>query len=461
MIERSFKMKDKLTNREIAKDIVLIAWPVFVELLLSSFFGMVDMMMIGQITDPNYSAAAVASVGLTNQPYFLMVSLVQALNVGATAIISRYHGAKQYQDMENVLKHVLTLSVSCFILPLVVLTFIFAPNILLFLGAEPYTLEIAVPYFRCIMIGFLFTGVTLSVSAALRGVGETKIPMKNNLIANGVNVVLNYILIYGLFGFPALKLLGTGIATLIANALAMTLMFSYLLRGKSKIKFHLFKPFKIQLTLIKRLVKLGIPSAMEQLLFRLGAITFTVIVAQLGTVVYAAHQIGLNLWSLSISPSQAFGIAASTLTGKNIGAKNIANATRYVNIIRKMAFCVALIMGTLFYFFSPLLASGYTSSQDIIHMVMIIAPILAIIQPFLAEQIVLAGTLRGAGDTIWPMIATVLGVFVVRTALAYYFVQVLNVGLIGAWWALLGNQLVSSFIVWLRYGTGKWKHIQI
>lgn len=450
-----------LTKKEVARDVVNIAWPVFIELLLGSLFGMVNMMMIGRISDSAYSSAAVAAIGLVNQPLFLSISLVQSLNVGGTAIISRYYGASKWHLMENVLKHVMLLSILCFIVPLAILGLIFAPVLLSALGGEPVTVAIGVPYFRLMMLSFLFQGFTLTISAALRGVGETKIPMRNNVMANVINVCLNFVLIYGAFGLPSLGLMGTGIATVVANMTSATLMFTYLLRGKSKITFSLNKKFHFDKATIIQLFKLGVPSTMEQLLFRAGAMMFTIIVSNLGTIVYAAHQIGLNLWTLSIAPSQAFGIAAATLTGKWLGAKQSQVAKQYSVVIRYMSLSVGTIMACVFYFLGKFIAQGYSSSPQVVQQVIIVLPVLALIQPFLSEQIVLAGVLRGAGDTVWPMVATILGVFVVRTILANWFVVDLQMGIIGAWWALLGNQMVSSLIVWLRYRSGKWQNVTI
>lgn len=450
-----------LTKKQVARDVVLIAWPVFIELLLGSLFGMVNMMMIGRIADTSYSSAAVAAIGLVNQPLFLAISLVQSLNVGGTAIISRYYGANKWSLMENVLKHVMLLSILCFIVPLAVLGVIFAPVLLSALGGELDTITIGVPYFRLMMLSFLFQGFTLTISAALRGVGETKIPMRNNIMANVINVGLNFALIYGAFGLPSLGLIGTGIATVVANMTSAILMFTYLLRGKSKITFSLKQKFHFNHTTVLQLFKLGIPTTMEQLLFRAGAMMFTVIVSNLGTAIYAAHQIGLSLWTLSIAPSQAFGIAAATLIGKWLGAKSPQIAKQYSVVIRYMSLSIGTIMAGVFYFLGKFIAQGYSSSPQVVQQVIIVLPVLALIQPFLSEQIVLAGVLRGAGDTVWPMIATILGVFVVRTILANWFVVNLQMGIIGAWWALLGNQIVSSLIVWLRYRTGKWQNVMI
>lgn len=444
-------------HTSVQKDVIKIAWPVFVELLLSSLFSMVNMMMIGRIADVAYATSATAAIGLTAQPLNLAISLVQAMNVGSTALISRYFGAKKTNKIGHVLKHVMILSVCCFIIPVCLLVFFFAKPLILFLGAQSDTVGIAVMYLRLMMVSFLFQGFTMTISAALRGVGETKIPMRHNLFANFLNVVLNCVFIY-VWG---LGLTGTGLATILANGIACVLMTRYLISGKGAIRFSFKESFYFDVYTVRQLARISLPSTLEQLIFRVGAIVFTMIVSGLGTAIYAAHQIGLNLWILSISPGQAFGIAASTLVGQSLGALNRDKAKRYVKTISYMALGVSVIMGTVFYLLDDVLAQGYSSSAEVITHLLVIMPILSLIQPLLAHSLVMTGALRGSGDTVWPMLGTIFGVLIVRTGLAHVLVDDLHLGLIGAWIALFGSQLVTWLIIGIRFKTGKWLHVTI
>ena len=219
--------KQQLTNKELRKNIFVIVWPVFVEVLLGALFGMVDMIMVGKI--PGDTAAAVSAVGMTNQPMFLGLSLIQALNVGGTAIIARYFGAKKFNRMGNILKHVMILAMVFCVAPTAILMLLFAPEILSLLGGDATVINVGVDYFRIVTIGFIFQSLSFTVTAALRGIGETKIPMKNNIIANSCNVIGNAILIYGMFGFPALGVTGAAIATALSNVKAMELNVRYIL----------------------------------------------------------------------------------------------------------------------------------------------------------------------------------------------------------------------------------------
>ena len=226
-------------------EVVRIAWPVLAELLLGSLFGMIDMIMLGRLSDNALAAASVAAVGMTNQPLFMGLSLVQALNVGGTAMISRYFGANQDEKMETVLKHVILLTMIMLVIPLSILGLVFTDDIMTFMGAQADTLQAGRIYFKIIMLGFVFQSFNMSVSAALRGIGETKIPMAINLRCNFFNVFGNAVLIHGLLGFPKLGITGAGISTALSNVIASILISRYILKGKSIITINIIKPFKI------------------------------------------------------------------------------------------------------------------------------------------------------------------------------------------------------------------------
>ena len=194
---KKFKLFLKSTNST-KVDVINIAWPILVELLLGSLFGMIDMMMLGRISDNSLAAASVAAVGITNQPLFIGLSLVQALNVGGTAMVARYLGAEENEKIETTLKHVLLLSMLMLAIPLSILGIIYTDSIMKFMGAQTDALEAGRTYFKIIMFGFMFQSLNMSISAALRGVGETKVPMKINLKVNFLNVIGNALLIYGL-----------------------------------------------------------------------------------------------------------------------------------------------------------------------------------------------------------------------------------------------------------------------
>ena len=451
------EVEQQLTNKELRKNIFVIVWPVFVEVLLGALFGMVDMMMVGKV--PGDTAAAVSAVGMTNQPMFLGLSLIQALNVGGTAIIARYFGAKKYNRIGSILKHVMILAMVFCVTPAAILMLIFAPEILGLMGADENVINVGLNYFRIVTIGFIFQSLSFTVTAALRGIGETKIPMKNNIIANSCNVLGNAILIYGLFGFPALGVTGAAISTALSNLIAMGLNIRYILSGKSVLKLDFKEKFKFNINVMRDLVRIGIPTALEQMALRFGVIMFLKIVSGLGNNVYAAHQIALNVLSLSYSPAQAFGITASSLMGQSLGAKNEKLAERYTKMCQRIG--LAIMMSASIYFGATLLAGMYTDNIEIIQNTVIALSIVAFVQPFQSHQLITSGALRGAGDTVWPLIAIFIGSCVIRLSLGYVFVNFFEWGLAGAWYAVFIDQFIRDMIILLRFRSGRWKNIRI
>ena len=451
-------INQKFNKTELRLNIFHIVWPVFIEVLLGSLFGMVDMMMVGRISE--HAAQAVSAVGMTNQPVFLGLSFVQALNVGGTAIIARYYGAKKYKNISLVLKHVMLLAMLGLI-PISLLMIFLAPYVLSFLGADASVIEVGSAYFRVIMLGFIFQSFSFTMTAALRGIGETKIPMRNNLIANSLNVLGNAVLIYGLFGFPVLGVTGAAISTALSNVIAMSLNLRYVLSKKSVLYLDFKEEFEFRFEMMKDLIRIGLPTALEQLALRVGIISFLNIVSGLGTNVYAAHQISLNILNLTYSPAQAFGITASTLMGQSLGAKNEQLARMYTRMCQRIGFVIAIGMSLFIFFGSQTLAEFYSTEPEIIRNTMIALTIVAFVQPFQSHQLITSGALRGAGDTVWPLIAIFVGSIVIRVSLGYIFVNIIGLGLAGAWYAVFIDQFIRWLIILFRFKSGKWKNIRI
>lgn len=454
-------MQELHSKKNIRSEINRIAGPVFIELLMGTLFGMVDMIMLGNFGDNATSAAGIASVGITNQLTFIGLSLVQALNIGATAMIARYIGGHREDRVESVVKHIILLTQIFLALPIVILSISFAPSFMKFLGAHGDTISIGSTYFRIIMLGFIFQAFNFSIFASLRGAQNTKTPMKINVLVNLLNVFGNLILIYGLFGLPAFGVTGAGISTALSQVIATLLCLRYIFKKDSTIYIDLKKKFKIKKDIIYNLIKIGVPASLEQIALRVGLLLFIRIVASLGTVAYATHQIAINILSLSFTPGQAFGIAASTLTGKSLGGDDPDLAEKYIKQCSKIGSLVSAFMALIFFFFGGAIASLYTNDPQVIKQAGDILKLVAIIQPFQSSSLIVAGGLRGAGDTIFTLISTFIGILIIRVAFAYYFVMVVGMGLIGAWIAVLIDQFIRWILVKYRFRTGRWRYVVI
>ncbi len=435
--------------------------PVFLELLISSLFGMVDMMMVGNSGVASVTTPSLAAIGITNQVMFIGIALAQALSTGGTAMISRYYGANEKEKIPNVIKHLIVLSIFILIIPFVSINQILPQKIMGLIGAANDTINVGIDYFRIIIFGFIFQAFNLSIFASMRGAGDTRTPMIINVFTNLLNVIGNYILIFGKLGFPSLGLTGAGISTSISHIIGSIILFTILLKGRSSIRLDIHKGFRFNRDIISNLVKIGGPAALEQVGFRVGVILFIRIVSGLGTVVYATHQVVTNIVSLSFAPGQAFGIAASTLVGKSLGEKRVDRAEIYIKEINRLASLSSLFFLGLFFFFGSDIAGLYTNDPKIIDLSIDAMKIVGFIQPFQASAFAISGGLRGAGDTVSTLIVTMSGVVFIRLTVAYILINIFGMGLVGAWLAMFFDQLVRWIGIVLRYRTGKWKSIKL
>jgi putative MATE family efflux protein len=439
-----------------------IAAPAVVELILTSLTALVDTVMVGRL-----GPWAISAVGLTSQPRFIMLAVFIALNVGSTALVARFKGQNDKANAEIVTMQSIFLTL---ILAgaLTVPGILFARPMVIFMGAGPDTVDAAEGFFRITMTGFVPTALPLAISALLRGVGDTMISMRYNLAANLVNLVFNYLLIYGKFGFPELGVYGSAVATVIGNC-AASAMAIYAIAGQ---RFHRRKNrasdfLELKFTrracmpnaaMLARIVNIGLPSALEQLALRAGLLIYTITVTGLGTAVFAAHQIVLTILNLSFVNGQAFGIAATTLTGQALGRSDHDAAKTASRSCQHIGCAISTALGILMFVFRKPLMLLFTNDPEIIALGAGIMILTALLQPFQSSFQIYAGALRGAGDALYPALSMIAGILIIRPSLSYGFITIAGWGLFGAWLALTVDQFTRFILIRLRYKSGKWVH---
>lgn len=451
--------------KPIHRTVLTIAGPAVAELVLTSATQLADTIMVGKL-----GAYAISAVGITNQPRFIMLAVFIAFNVGATALVARFKGEgnKRETDIVTAQAILLTVAAGAF---LTIPGILFAKQMVLFMGAAADTTEAATGYFTILMAGFIPTVIPLAISALLRGVGDTRISMRYNVTANLVNIVFNYFLIYGKFGFPKLGVNGAAIATVIGNCTACA-MALYTVLGK---RFHrkadsatAFIELKLvretcqpNLPMLKRIVKIGLPSAGEQFVMRVGLLIYTITITSLGTNVFAAHQIVLTILNMSFVNGQAFGIAATSLTGQSLGRRDHQAAKEASASCQKIGSIISTAMGMLMFIFRSQLMELFTSEPEIVALGAGVMILTALVQPFQSSFQIYAGALRGAGDSLYPAISMVIGILIVRPLLSYVTITIFGWGLFGAWIALFLDQTARFFFILLRYRSGKWIYTKV
>lgn len=440
---------------EMRRRILNLALPSLAEMTLMTLVSMADMIQVGRL-----GPWAITSVGLSNQPIFIAMSVFMSLNVGATAIVARSIGAKKTDEAFATARQALVMA-SMFGVVLGALGMWFAPSLLRMMGAEADIMVPGTGYLRIVAAGLVFQGATVSLNASLRGAGDTRTPMSVNIVANLVNVVGNFILINGYLGFPRLEVAGAALATTFSRLVALVLVLRKVFGHKGAIKMSLHDSFRPDPAVLKRIFGVGLPAAMEQMVMRSGQMTFARIVASLGTVTYAAHQVALNIEGLSFTPPMSFQTASTTLVGQSLGARNPERAIRMGREAQKLALLTACGTGALLFFCGRYIAYPYTDDPVVISLTANVLKIIAYAQPFMASNFVLVGALRGAGDTKWTMYITMAGVWGVRVVSAYLLVIKMGRGLYGAWIAMALDMTIRAVLVNARFKAGHWTRIRV
>ncbi len=450
-------MKTESESKSNLKTVLGIAWPSVLESFFTSLVGMVDSLMVSRV-----GAHAVAAVGLTTQPKFIGLATFFALNVSISALVARRKGENRKKEANQVLCAALVFAAVMTVIVSIVCV-AFADPIIRLCGSEAATHQEAVDYFRIIMGAIAFTTISMAVNSAHRGAGNTKITMKTNLTANVVNVVFNYLLIGGNFGFPELGIKGAAIATVIGTAVGCFMSIFAALKKENFISLTYIWTEKIRPTIdiAKSMVNLGISVLAEQLLVRVGFLATAVMAAKMGTDAFAAHQVAMNLLSLSFSFGDGMQVAAVTLIGQSLGRGSIEMAKKYGGICQNVGRVIAVILSVLYFFGGDMYFHLYFQEQHIVDIGVTLMRVMIFIVFFQISQVIYMGCLRGAGDVQFTTLASTISVTFVRTIASYLFCYPFGFGILGIWFGILSDQLCRFGMTCWRFKSDKWTKIKI
>ena len=340
----------------------------------------------------------------------------------------------------------------------------FADPVIRLAGSKADTHESAVSYFKIIMGGMMFTIISLAINAAQRGSGNTKIAMRTNLTSNLVNVVFNFLLIEGRFGFPALGIEGAAIATVIGTVVSCGMSIASIFRKDSFINVGYILANKLRATIAdaKALVNLAVTVFIEQMLLRVGFMSVAVMAANLGTQEYAAHQVGMNVMSLSFSFGDGMQVAAVTLIGQSLGRKEPDMAKKYGTICQRVGNLISIILSMLYLLGGEAFFRAYFPQDEYaVSIGLQIMKVMVFIVLMQVAQVIYMGCLRGAGDVKFTTVASTISVTLIRPMVSYLCAYVLKMGVIGIWMGVVGDQLVRLILTNWRFTSGKWTKIEV
>nr|WP_296440441.1 MATE family efflux transporter [uncultured Acetatifactor sp.] len=444
-------------DKDDVKKTLDMAWPAILESFFAAFAGLVDSLMVSSM-----GSYAVAAVGLTTQPKFVGLSLFIAANVSISALVARRKGQGKREEANQIfatfLVFIVVMSVAISILMVVL-----ADPVMRLCGSEEVTHDSAVLYFRIIMGGMIFNCVQMGINSAQRGAGNTRITMRTNLVSNTVNILFNYLLIQGHFGFPALGIRGAALATVLGTVVSSIMSVLSVWKPDNFISIPTIMKERIKPTLeaLKNIVKVGYSVFAEQILMRIGFMLTAIMAANQGTAAMAAHQVGMNIMGLSFSFGDGLQATAVALIGYSLGAREPQRAKQYGKTCRMIGSVISVVLAMVYFFGARALMELFFEEEEIVEIGVSIMRIIIFVVILQIAQVIYMGCLRGAGDTLYTAIASTFSVTLVRTFGSYFFGYVLGRGITGIWIGVIADQLSRFILASIRFRQGKWTEIKI
>ena len=430
--------------------ILKLSIPAAINSLLDMLQVVTDLIMVGRI-----SAFAVAAVGLGLQSLMLVFAVLTVLHVGTSALLSRFVGAGRMKrasiGLSTLLRFAFMLSI-----PAMVAWYFFASNIYVWFGTAPEVVALGEDYVQMLtwMMPFIF--IKMVFVSSLNSAGDTTTPMKVKIVSIILNIILNYLFIFGNYGFPELGVMGAAVGTVIVNALEFLVYVVLYVRGNTP-----FVPMTLfSRTLLRRALKVGIPASIERSLTFGSFMLFTVVIAHYGTAVLAGYQIGLRVEGLAFMPGIGFTIAAMALMGQGLGAKKPEQAREDVMLVLKYTSGFMFILSFFMILMPEKIVWLFTNDAETIKEASLYLRIVGVSQIPLAFNFVLSGALRGAGDSRQTMKINLISLWFVRIIpaflLSWYFENILFVYL-----AMISDTFVKALWLWSRFNSGEWQKIKV
>ena len=445
-------------------DVMRIALPSIIEMVLMSLIGSVDTMMVGN----ELGAEALSSVGLPTQPRMVLLCMFFALNVGITAIVARRKGEERQADANTTLRNALMLALGLSLV-LAALAEAFAEPLMRLAGGDSAESEKvfldAVDYFRIMNYALPVNALAMCICAAQRGIGKTKITMWVNIGSNLINVFFNYCLIGGHLGFPRMEVKGAALASVIGMCAGFVMALCTIVAGgrhRGYLHVSLRDSWRFEKESMQSILKVGGNAAVEQLGVRFGFFVYARILFSLGTTMYAANQICMQFLSITFTFGDGLGVAATSLVGQNLGRKRPDLSMLYGKISQRFAVMISLVLGVLivslrYQIVSLFIGENTLNAAQVIEYAARTMLVLAAIQPFQTSSVVLSGSLRGAGDNLYVALVATVCVSVVRPLMAVLAVSVLHLELVGTWIFGLSEIVLRFAFFYPRFASGKWK----
>ncbi len=427
-----------------------LTWPIFLEISLFMFMGIADTLMLSVISDN-----AVSGVGAANQYLHIAILILEVVGNGASIVVAQYIGARKFLDAAKISALALTLNL---IIGLVMSGFflVFGGSLLEGLNLQGAILDYAKSYLAIVGGAIFLQAMINSLSAIIRVHGFTKEAMFVSLGMNIFHVVANYTLIFGHFGFPEMGVQGVAVSSVISRFLAL-IVFIWLLYRIMEVRVKLEYYFSLSKEFIGKILKVGIPSAFEQVMYQTCQIVFLYYATYLGESSLAARQYASNISMFIYLFAIAIGIGTSIIVGRLVGANSFDKAYLRVWASARSASVVTLLMVLLVFVFRETLMGIFTDDDEIIRIGSTVLLFSILLETGRTLNIVFINSLRASGDAKYPVVIGVFSMVCMSLPLGYLLVFQLDLGLVGIWLAIAADEWTRGIIMFFRWKSRAWE----
>lgn len=438
------------TQGSIRRSIFLLAVPMVLEMVMESLFAVSDVFFVSRL-----GAAAVATVGLTESLMILIYTLAMGLAISATAVVARRIGEKNADGAARAAVQAILLSAAISAL-LSALFAYFTPELLHLMGAAPDVMAVGERFARVLLGGSSTVFLLFVINAVFRGAGDAAVAMRVLWLANGINIVLGPLLIFGVGPFPEMGVTGAAVATTIGRGVGTLFAFWQLLRGTGHLALKR-KHLAIELTTMASMLRMSVTGTFQVLVGSLSWILLIRLMATFGSVAMAGYTIAIRVVIFALMPAAGLGNAAATMVGQSLGAGDPDRAEKAVWTAARYNVWFLGVMGVLFLVFAPFIVRAFTSDAGVAHVATWGLRVVALGFPLFALGMSLEQAFNGAGDIATPTWVNVIVFWLFEIPLAWFLGE--HTGL--AWKAIFASVLaaysalaVLSFVLFRR---GKWR----
>lgn len=443
-------MSSSQTHSVAERSLFSISWPIFIDIFLHIVTLLINTWMISHV-----SMKMVAATAASNQFFETSIAILNFIGVGCSIVVAQYLGAGNREVTRKAIHISITLNALLGIITFLVIWF-FGYGLLIAMNTPEDILDMSYDYFHIMGICLIFEAIAIVLASCLRVYGYSKAPMYVSLIMNIVTVVGNVFVLYGVLGFPQIGLSGVAFSTLLGRMVGVALLFYLLFFGiKITLEWRMF--FQFHKGILKQILKIGLPSAGENLSWTAQMLVMLAFVGKLGEDALAAHNIYLQLTYMLMLFALSISIGNEILVGHLVGGSNFDGAYKRTFKSLKIGMIVTFLIVVIFYLMRDYVVDGFTDDEVITELLLSLFAISILLEPGRTQNIVMVNALRATGDAKFPFYAALVFMWGVAIPVGYYCGFVLEMGLLGIWIGFLCDEWIRGLVNAWRWKSRKWE----